>query len=182
LGFDEKSITIPKKIDGMFVTEIGDSVFENCKSLNVVALPNSIVKIGKRAFSNSDLTKINLSEGIVEIGEGAFGYSKLREIHIPSTLNEIKKDTFRMCSNLINVVILQGVKGIGDQAFDECEKLSKIDIPKGVIHIGNYVFHKMGSSGEKDIHIRIPDSVEKIEQYNFGGYYNVFIAMREVML
>jgi len=86
LIFDEKSgiiigftgeptnITIPSDINGVNVTAIGDSAFEKCQSLNSVSLPDDITKIGKRAFSRTGLSEINIPEKIISIGDYAFSY------------------------------------------------------------------------------------------------------------
>jgi hypothetical protein len=169
IGFDEKCVVVPKMIDGMVVTEIGDSVFESCKSLQEVILPNSIVKIGEKAFMNSTLEKINLPEGVCEIGIEAFSGSKLYEISIPSTLGEISRNTFYFCFNLTKVMLPKGLKIICRNAFYNCKKLYKIDIPEGVTTIGYDAFYSCDMIYGKKVYLRIPDSVRSIANNIFGS-------------
>lgn len=47
----ESSITVPDWYNGLPVNEIGDGAFQNNQTLNSVTLPNSIKRIGERAFA-----------------------------------------------------------------------------------------------------------------------------------
>ena len=52
-------LDIPSKIDGLTVTDIADGFFMNSIGLTVVTLPDSLVSIGKKAFSNcAELTNV----------------------------------------------------------------------------------------------------------------------------
>lgn len=51
-------IIIPSVYNGKPVTEISDSAFRECKVINSVIIPESVVKIGSYAFYNSSLTNI----------------------------------------------------------------------------------------------------------------------------
>ena len=46
------SVVVPEKVEGMTVTKIGDSAFENNHVLVSIDLPDTITVIGKRAFAN----------------------------------------------------------------------------------------------------------------------------------
>ncbi len=62
-----------------------------------------------------------------------------------------------------NVVIPDGVKRIGDNAFSYCESLVSVIIPNGVKKIGEYAFY-----GCKNLElIEVPDSVENIDNAAF---------------
>ena len=57
-----------------------------------------------------------------------------------------------------DVVIPDGVTGIGDHAFCECTSLTSITVPNGVTTIGDYMFHSCKSLTS----VTIPDSVTSI--------------------
>ena len=45
-----ETLSVPSKINGLTVSEIGDNAFDSNTEIKKVILPNSIVKIGLRAF------------------------------------------------------------------------------------------------------------------------------------
>ncbi len=44
------SVTVPRKIEGLLVTEIGDRAFKKCTILEKISLPDSLQTIGNNAF------------------------------------------------------------------------------------------------------------------------------------
>lgn len=161
IGFDDLDVVeIPDKINYLFVTKIGEKAFENCKNIKKVILPKHIVSIGRDAFKGSGLNLIILPNGIKAIGEMAFAWTRLEKIEIPSTLLKISKSMF-LNTDLKKVDISDGVKCIEDDAFYGFGDIAKL-------------------GGEKYVSIRIPNSVEKICEYNTGifgkfGSYKIII-------
>ena len=55
------------------VTRIGDSAFEDCKSLTDIVIPNSVTSIGDGAFDGCEsLKSLVIPDGVTSIGERAF--------------------------------------------------------------------------------------------------------------
>jgi hypothetical protein len=158
LGYDEKKVVIPKMIDGMVVAEIGNKVFQNCKEIEEIVLPNGIKRIGDSAFSGSGVRKINLPEGLLQIGECAFEKTKMKEIYIPSTLAEIPRECFAS-SKLENISFSKGISIIREEAFVYCT-LNKVDIPESVKYIEKDAFYCGGV-----LKIRIPNGVDVSQAY-----------------
>ncbi|QIA08165.1 leucine-rich repeat protein [Draconibacterium halophilum] len=59
-GFQSKEIIIPRYLDGQYVKEIGNAVF-NDKGIIAVELPTTLEKIGEWAFAQNNLAAIDLS-------------------------------------------------------------------------------------------------------------------------
>ena len=86
-----KVVTIPPKIDGHTITEIGWTAFDGCTGLTEVTIPNGVTKIGDHAFSRcTDLTEVTIPNSVTEIGINAFlGCTGLTKITIPNGVTEI---------------------------------------------------------------------------------------------
>lgn len=59
---------------------------------------------------------------------------------IPDTVTAIDNCAFRVCSELIKVIIPPEVRFIGDRAFDGCVGLRQIWLPPGLKCLGDYAF------------------------------------------
>ena len=115
------------------VTQIGDSAFSECYSLQSIHLPNSVTQIGDCAFYGCEyLQSIHISNSVTQIGDYAFNecYS-LQSIHLPNSVTQIGENAFRECSSLQSIHIPNSVTQIGKDAFRGCRSLQTIHIPKG---------------------------------------------------
>ena len=129
------------------VTRIGDSAFSSCRSLREISIPNSVTRIGDNAFSwCRSLQRISIPNSVTSIGKYAFRLCKyLREISIPNSVKSIGEKTFLWCSSLQEITIPDSVTCISNSAFWKCYSLQKISIPDSVTSIGNRAFFWCGS-------------------------------------
>lgn len=118
--------------NGIEVLEEG--VFQLCKDLESINLPDSLQKIGSWCFSGcKKLAQIQIPNSVKEIGEGAFRYcNALKEITFPSSIYKVPKEVLQRSYNIERIVIKEGIKEIGQDAFSGCTDLKIVEIPDSV--------------------------------------------------
>ena len=123
-------------------TTIGNSVFNNCRSLTSISLPEGVTSIGNSVFNNCySLTSISLPEGVTSIGNYAFNNCRfLTSISLPEGVTSIESFAFNNCCSLTSISLPEGVTSIGNSVFNGCYSLTSISLPEGVTSIGNYAF------------------------------------------
>lgn len=133
----ETDVTVPDKIDGKKVTEIGDEAFSSNEIVESVILPEGIITIGEDAFRYcTKLISIEIPNSVKTIKSSAFEYCyALIEINLPSGLTVLEDNVFLACKSLKNLAIPESVTTIKGNAFDSCPKLTSITVPKNVAQI-----------------------------------------------
>lgn len=101
---DFTEVVLPKKVNGIQVTGIGDSAFEDCKKLKKVTFNGQITNVGKDAFAGcTALEEIENSESVLKIDKRAFEKCKmLAELRFAEGCS-FKKSSFRGCDEDIEV-------------------------------------------------------------------------------
>ena len=110
------------------VTSIGESAFENCRSLTSVTIPNSVTSIGWSAFFYcKSLTSVTIPDSVTSVGAYAFlGCTSLTSVTIPNSVTSIGGCAFDECWSLTSVTIPDSVTSIGDGAFASCTSLTDV--------------------------------------------------------
>ena len=99
-------VDIPTTLGGKTVTKIGESAFENCKSLTSVTIPNGLTTIGSRAFCNCTLlTSVTIPEGVTTIARNSFSGTSLTSVSIPDSVTTIGDGAFSECTSLENITV-----------------------------------------------------------------------------
>ena len=148
------------------VKYIADYVFEHCRELTNISIPNSVITIGNNTFNGSSLTSITIPNSVTNIGTWAFaGCSSLTSVTIGNGVTNIGWAAFSNCSGLTSVTIGNSVTSIDDIAFAGCSGLTSIEIPSSVTSIGSGAFR--GCSGLTSI--TIPNSVTNIARGAFNS-------------
>ena len=179
-----KSVTI-----GNSVKSIGNAAFWHCSALTSITIGNSVSKFDRSIFSGCNIMKSIIVDpgnpifdsrdncnAIIESVTNTliFGCTGLTSITIPDGVKKIGEYAFQKCTGLTSVTIPDGVESIGDYAFQGCTGLTSITIPDGVEIIGDYAFS--GCSGLKSV--TIGNSVKSIGKYAFNecsGFNSVTI-------
>ncbi len=118
---------------------IGESAFENCRSLSSVYIDNR-VEINKKAFSNCDSLKFVCLPSVTSIGESSFqNCKKLKDVFLGRLIKEIGSLAFKDCISLYRIGMLCGdkpkwnnvINGSNLNPFINTPKDKKIIIIKG---------------------------------------------------
>ena len=189
-------VTVPSSLGGFPVVGIGAYAFYNCHELEGVTIPEGVAAIGKYAFYNCfRLEGMTIPESVTAIGQYAFqscgglksvhissltawcqikfdyNANPLRQAHelylngervtklvLPEGLKSVGTDAFAGCTGLTEVTIHDGVTAIGGSAFSGCSGLTGVTIPSHVTDIGDSAFSDCSGLTE----MVIPHSVKAI--------------------
>ena len=165
------SLTIPQS-----VTSIGLSAFSGCSSLTSVNIPNSVTFIGLNAFVGTGWYN-NQSDGFLYLDNwllGCKGWNPEGKLAIVDGTKGIAEEAFCDCRRLTSVIIPQSVISIGKGAFSGCDGLTSLTIPQSVSFIGESAFY--GCYELEDI-IALPETPPSV-----GGKKDLFSNYNHITL
>jgi hypothetical protein len=118
---------------GKGLKTIGDYAFNGNKQLAEIVIPDSVTRIGKRAFSYCGLTRITFGKGLKEIKEEAFAGNQIRVLTIPN-----------------GVVTIEGAIDFGTPTFGD-NPLEAVSIPASLAKRNNFTGIRFDIFGHVDI-------------------------------
>jgi len=144
----EDVIIIPSTIsaaDSTPVTAIADSAFNTRRGgmheigdIVRVRIPDSVITIGRGAFSGNKLTCVVIPDGVTVIESQVFFANLLTNVIIPDSVTIIEEGAFSG-NQLANITIPESVTTIGWNAFRN-NRLTNVVIPDSVTVIGLRAF------------------------------------------
>lgn len=128
---------IKKLVVSEGITEIGNSLFDHCRNIAAVSFPNTLTRIGKRAFfayADGELAALEFPSSVTTIGDEAFSDQGMTSVTLPKTLTTLGTYLFRSADNLQSVRV--ECAEIPAFCFVSCGKLSQMTLSKNVKKIG----------------------------------------------
>jgi len=143
-----KSVTLPNTLK-----HIGQGTFYGCVALKGIKIPQSVEGLESYAFGYCNgLTSVTIPAGVKEFeGNPFIGCKNLKQIVVAKgntsfvysdgLLYTRDMKTLICCvGSRTSATIADGVKTIGDRAFEHCDRLKEVSIPAGVKRIGEWAF------------------------------------------
>ena len=158
--------------------EFGYSLFNGCKKIQKVVLPNSLVTIGQCAFWYcTSLKTLIIGSKVTTIKAGLWGgCSQLTDVQINNNNNFhltngilYNKDYSTIIAALLtwnygDLTIRSGVKEIQYNAFAFCSNLTSVSFPSSVTTIGDTAFEYTGITS-----VNFTSSITSIGSFAFSG-------------
>ena len=100
--------------------------------------------------------------------------SYIREVVVQEGVKSVGKNAFNNLNNLTKVSLPSTLETIGEYAFSSCEKLNEINLPENLTEIGSYAFYNCESLKR----ITVPGGVENLPD----GVFRRCLALETVTL
>ncbi len=134
------------------VKEIGESAFEDCKTMTSITIPDSVKAIHEKAFYRTYLKKIHIPKSVNYIDKNSFECNDYVEIEVDSRNKKYStKDGVLYNKDMTELIryydkkdiyfykIPDSVEKIGDYALSE-RRVQKIYVPASINEIGDCAF------------------------------------------
>ena len=150
---------------------IGKYMFNKCKNLTTLILPDGITEIAANAMATDgpSVTELNIPASVTTIGTSAFsGLKALTKVTFSegSALKTIGNSAFSISNGVLaDITLPNTVESIGNSVFTY-SKLTKFTFPTSLKSIGNLVFQNVETLAEIS---EIPASLETIGDNVFQG-------------
>ena len=138
-AFSNNNQLVSSNLDLTNVTTIGDGAFNNAGQISGIRFSNQLQAIGNYAFSNINLTKLNIPNSVTTIGNSAFATNKIASDSLDLTNVIVIGDSAFNSAGQIKTVVLNKTQQIGSSAFYNAG-LTTLTLPATLTSIGQNAF------------------------------------------
>ena len=166
----DREIVIPEEYEGLPVTEIADEAFRNETKIISVSLPDSIVKIGNKAFAECDnLVEVKMPENI-EIGLDVFRDSINVEVKVDHNLEYVPaiKSTCSTAGNIEHYICYHCGNTYSDENGEN--RIYDISVPAAHRFVGGYC--EMCNTPDSALRVVYIESVDYLGKFALGTMEN----------
>ena len=175
------SVEIPES-----VTSIGGFAFGYCNELADVKLPNGLTRLGEMAFTNTPWLESKMKTGkpVIENGVLISAEEVTGKYTVPKTVRCIGGQAFAQGyyseerELLTQVVLPDGLIGIGDGAFYNCTGLKSINVPDSVEYIGVSAFSECTSLTD----VTIPENFGEIGAFEYTPWFQKQFGDQSILI
>ncbi len=157
--------------DSMREDSLGASAFEKCFSLNKVTLSENLTEIKQNTFSGAAKEINSLN------GNKYYDYYGLRTIYIPEGMKKIGDGAFQRCYNLYfkessTSALGTSLESIGNNAFMECYSLETMKFPTSLTTIGSSAFAQCAVRNTSDADCKRESTIREDQELKYTYYWN----------
>ncbi len=143
-----------------FAFKIYDSWSDSKVVLKNIILPDSLVSVGKFAFSDcATLRNFEFPPFVTTLKDYAFeSCYGLTSLKIPGTIKTFGSGVFYDCDGMTSVQFQQGAAATGTGMFENCYRLAEVTLPETLVTIGDATFKSCPNLAE----VILPAKVKNI--------------------
>ena len=164
---------------------IDNQAFYQCKNLESIQFSENITEFPEKMCCEcKSLKTFNMPSHLIKIGKLAFQDCPIKRLELPSSLEAIHAYAFQNCTELEELSFPTSLRQIGFGAFSDCVNLLSADVPnisyegetfKGCAHLKTVIFsdeleiipRSMFSNGSALEQIVLPKALKTIERHAF---------------
>jgi RNA polymerase sigma factor (sigma-70 family) len=138
---------------------------------SVLVIPESyegypVVGIESRAFrEDRSFTKVVLPGSLLSIGDFVFSYTNVQEVVLLPGIRELGNHMFESCEALTKVTLPDTIDTVKSGAFLNCTALEQIHLPDSIRYVGDGIFS--GCSALQSV--TVPGSFQALPANTFSG-------------
>lgn len=173
-------LEIPSELDGLAVVQLGKNAFVDADYLQTVTLPATLTSLGDYAFVNCQkLTEYRVESGnpVYEVKDGVlysgggtilerYPLGKMpTDVVIPEGITGVGNVAFACCESMTSLSLPDSLKSIGIAAFSDCPGLKSVVIPDGVTELADFVFNSCSNLAS----VQLPAKLQSIGFATFAA-------------
>ena len=172
-------VVVPSHVNELPVVEIEANAFWGCRTMTSIELPDSLLRIGSRAFyASTNLSEVFIPAAVNSIGDEVFGWcSRLTAIDVDPTNAYFESRNgvlFNEDGSVLichpggmsgSYVVPDGVVELAPFAFFGCGEMPGVEIPAGVLLVGELAFYKCDGL----TNVQLPQSIANVADGAFAS-------------